>query len=263
MTTKNKNAARPVGRLRIWLAVYWPLALMLGALILVAVWFSWFLFVARSHFIILGLWILIPAVIWIALWSLLPRMTKSEGGVTWGCVVLIMVLAGFLVAGLAVYLIVARPVNVGLAQGLLRSDYTPVELSSTVEMEPNTFQRGEPGMVTITLMNLSDQPIELGDILLRLPADWSRGFVVIHSHSTVPSTITASSQLLGVVGLPGELRYEGRVLAPGTNHTISLRVVANEPGEYSGLRLQMGTKIGEWILAKVDRSVEPPVAVFP
>lgn len=263
MTNKNKNAARPVGRLRIWMAVYWPLALMLGALISVGFWFSWFLFVARSHLIVLGLWILIPAVIWIALWSLLPSMIKSEGGGTWGCVVLIMVLAGILVAGLAVYLIVARPVNVGLAQGLLRSDYTPVELFSTVEIEPNRFQRGEPGMVTIILMNSSDQPIELGDILLRLPTDWSKGFVADYSQSTVPSTITTPSQVLGVVGLPGELRYEGRVLAPGEKYTISLRVIANEPGEYGGLRLQMGAKIGDWILAKVDRSVEPPITVFP
>jgi hypothetical protein len=69
--------------------------------------------------------------------------------------------------------------------------------------------------------------------------------------------------MLGVVGLPGELRYEGRVLAPGEKRTISLRVVANEPGEYSGLRLQMGAKIGEWIYAKVDRSVEAPATVFP
>jgi len=263
MINKNENAARPVGKLRIWLAVYWPLALMLGALILGGVWFSWFLFVARSHFVVLGLWVLIPALMWIAFWALVLSMMKSEGEVAGGCVVLILVLAGFLIAGLAVDLIVARPVNVGLAQGLLRSDYTPVELSSTVEIEPNRFQRGEPGMVTITLMNSSDQPIELGNILLRLPADWSKGFVADYSQSTVPSTITTPSQVLGVVGLPGELRYEGRVLAPGEKYTISLRVIANEPGEYGGLRLQMGAKIGEWILAKVDRSAEPLVTVFP
>lgn len=245
------------------MAVYWPLAFMLGAPILVGVWFSWILFAARSHFIVLGLWFLIPAVIWIVFWAWFLSMIKSQSEVAGGCVVLIMVLAGFLVVGLAVYLIVARPVNIGLAQGFLKSDYMPVELSSTVEIEPNAFQRDEPGMITITLVNLSDQPIELGDILLRLPANWSRGFVADYSQSTVPAKITTPSQMLGVVGLPGELTYEGRVLAPGEKHTISLRFVANEPGEYSGLRLQLGTKIGEWIYTKVDRSVESPVTVFP
>jgi hypothetical protein len=239
------------------------LAISLGMIIWTLFLTYLLLFSARSNYLVIGLSFLLPAVLWIGFWFWFRVEMLNEGELTGGCLGLVFAILGFLGVGFAIYLMVARPATLGEANGLLVRDYSPVELSSSIEIKPNAFRNGEAGAIDIQLANVSDDAIELGDIVLRLPADWSKGFVVDYSQSTVPSTITASSQMLGVVGLPGELRYEGRVLAPGEKRTISLRVVANEPGEYSGLRLQMGAKIGEWIYAKVDRSVEAPATVFP